>query len=1601
MSADLLSLVNQLRSTLGTMEIALGAIADAIVWTDDDGTIQWCNTAFDRLVDRSHVLVLSSKFSEVLPLTQAGSAIDPQNYPNVKVLQGEYIVTEYEFERDGRLIILEISGSCATLKHDDSGEALDNSCLAVLVIRDVTEVRQIAVRQQRTEAALRQSELRFQAFFDNAAVGAVLARADGLTLQANPALQQALGYSEAELQTMRFSDYTHPDDLARSVEFRQQVFSGERASSQLEKRYVRKDGSVFWGRLTLNPIRDAEGNTQFMLALIEDINERKQAEEALQQSESRYRALVTATAQSVFTTNADGEVVDDIPLWCALTGRSEAEGKGFGWLETVHPDDRESTMQAWSEAYRTKTLCEIEQRVQVASGEYRLFLVRGVPILDEQGNVREWVGTQTDITDRHQAEEALRLSEQKYRNLFENSQVGIGRSRLEDGLFLDANQRCAEILGFDSPADIIGHYLQNLSQDLYVNPDERQHIIDETQQHGERRSFELRLRRRNGTEAWVLLSFQRNQTSDCLDFVMTDISARKQAEAALYQREQEFRTLVENVPATIIRFDRHSRYLFINSQVERETGIPPAEFLGKTVAEMGFPEEIATRWQGILDHVFQTAQDYEAELELPLSGRLTYQSFRVVPELNHDGTVASVLAVVRDITEAKQREVERKHLEAKLLRSQQFLDSVIENIPLGLFVKDVTDEFRFVLINRFAEPFLGFTREAAIGRNDYELSSFEQSDYYRQQDIAAIQQGTLVTSEQPVMINGQKRLERVLKVPIVDAQNQATHLLCICEDITERKQREEALQLIVEGTAATTSEQFFRSFVEYLAKVMQVRYALVTEFADAAHTRVRTLAVWQGDAIAPNFDYNPSGTPCDVALNGELQDICFYSENVQVQFPDDLDLVALEGESYLGIPLIDSSGQVLGHVAVIDVNPMPHDPGRELILRIFAARASAELERKQIDDALQRRAEADSLLSQISRQFIDQDADTAINFTLQAIAQAIGAERSCIFGLAYKPQSYGYLIHEWHVDGIDYIPDHIKAANLDDFPMFKQLLNGNAFQISCVATLPTDAPEQALLQPIGIQSAVVVPMIHLDKVVGYLTADVVHWAKTWSQEDINLMSRIAEVIAIAQARYQAEEALRVAKDAAEAANRAKSTFLANMSHELRTPLNAILGFAQLMQRDPVLTPRQQGSLATINRSGEHLLNLINDVLEMSKIEAGRTVLNPVSFDLHRLLQTLQEIFQQRASAKRLSLQFEQAENLPQYVSTDEGKLRQVLINLLSNAVKFTEVGGVVVRSSRSITHSLPNDEITLRFEVEDTGTGIAANEVKQLFQPFVQTVNSERSAEGTGLGLAISRQFVRLLGGEISLRSVVGQGTLFYFTVQAKLVTPVEVATPRDARQVLSLAPNQPTYRILAVDDRPENLDLIVQLLDQVGFETRSAINGEDAIVQWQTWKPHLIWMDMRMPGMDGYEATRRIRAIEGSAVHTVIVALTASAFDEQKATILAAGCDDMVSKPFKSYVIFDKLAEHLGVQYLYEPESSSPLLKERIEDLNPASLKIMPDSWIAELYQAAVIADSDRIFQLIEQIPPNHSEIAQQLTVLVQQFDFDQILALTEIEND
>jgi two-component system sensor histidine kinase/response regulator len=470
-----------------------------------------------------------------------------------------------------------------------------------------------------------------------------------------------------------------------------------------------------------------------------------------------------------------------------------------------------------------------------------------------------------------------------------------------------------------------------------------------------------------------------------------------------------------------------------------------------------------------------------------------------------------------------------------------------------------------------------------------------------------------------------------------------------------------------------------------------------------------------------------------------------------------------------------------------------------------------------------------------------------------------------------------------------------------------------------------------------------------------------------------------------------------------------------MSHELRTPLNVILGFAQVMVHDTSLTPSQRDDLQTIRRSGDHLLSLINDVLDLSKIEARRCVLEEAGFDFISLLSTLHTMMAERATSKQIQLEFDIAPEVPQCIIADEQKLRQILLNLLSNAIKFTHQGGVTLQvkvdKEAYGTENQKGDvktlciapRLALQFEVIDTGVGIAASEQATIFDAFVQAEAGRKSISGTGLGLTISRKLLDLMNGNISVHSIPYVGSTFTFTVPVYPTSSINIQSEQRDRLVIGLAPGQPLYRILVVDDQRENSLVLVRLLTQLGLEVREATNGQDAIQIWQDWQPNLIWMDVRMPGLDGYETTKQIRAMERDQA-SIIIALTAQASESDRSLALAAGCNDHVSKPFREETLFLKLKEYLGLEYIYaDLNASSHSLAvhssgtdaDRSNLCDPSVLATLSADWLKALENAAVCGDDWAIADLASDLSPEFASLSIQLTELADKFQFEQIIQI------
>jgi len=481
---------------------------------------------------------------------------------------------------------------------------------------------------------------------------------------------------------------------------------------------------------------------------------------------------------------------------------------------------------------------------------------------------------------------------------------------------------------------------------------------------------------------------------------------------------------------------------------------------------------------------------------------------------------------------------------------------------------------------------------------------------------------------------------------------------------------------------------------------------------------------------------------------------------------------------------------------------------------------------------------------------------------------------------------------------------------------------------------------------------------------------------------------------ISEAMHRARAQATKAKKQAEAANRAKSTFLANMSHELRTPLNSILGFANILRKAPGATMEQVENLDIIYNSGENLLNLINNVLDISKIEADHIVREDTNINLGKFLLEIESLMTVQAEKKGLGFVLERSQDIPRNITVDSGKLRQVLINLIGNAIKFTENGKVSLRAEVAKRESPQLAQ--LRFEVEDTGIGIREEDKEIIFSPFEQKIEQPVAESGTGLGLAICKQYVEFFGGQIGVTSDLGKGSVFHFEIPVKESAPAEdIFTKGQRKRVTGLAEGEQSYRLLIVEDKRENRLLLRKLFEPLGFNLREAVNGQEAVKQFEQWHPHLIWMDIRMPVMNGLEATRRIKESKSGA-DTRIVALTAHALEEERREILEAGCDDYIRKPYRDTEIFNALSKQLGVRFLYAEEDMSAMASEQGE-LDIERLKKIPQYLIENLLEAAELLDNQSCLKVAGMISDHNHELGERLRSMVENLQYREMLTIID----
>ncbi len=1049
---------------------------------------------------------------------------------------------------------------------------------------------------------------------------------------------------------------------------------------------------------------------------------------------------------------------------------------------------------------------------------------------------------------------------------------------------------------------------------------------------------ELQNIKKNGELFWETASispiFNENKQITHFIAIKEDITQKKEAEAEKIKQTGLITSLLDSIPDIIFFKDINGIYLGCNPPFAQLVGKDKNQIINKTDYDL-FSKDIADEFRFYDNEMLKEKipKHNEEWITYPGGKKVLLDTLKT-PYWASDGSLIGILGISRDITI-------RKEAEEAIRSSSQKFEAIISASPDGIGMAGIDGKIQ--LMSEKLATMHGFSSDKIdeyIGKSIFEFIDASNHELLSKnlQNLIQGNKNNKISEYLALKKDGSKFYSDVNSAVLYDKNGQPSSILFVERDITERKLAEENLQ---------NERTLFRTIIDLIPDAVYVKDIEGKKIL-ANPKEVELLGMNSESEIIGITDYNL--LPDFEAKFSQSQDMKVISTGEALMNIEST-LTDKKGKQHwlLGskVPLKDIHGNITGIVGVT------HD---------ISDRKKAEDELKQLTTRLELATRAGGV------GVWELDIKSGNLYWDEQMFELYGLDKN-IFDNAY----YAWQ-NNLHPEDKARADEEIKLAinGEKEFNTEFRIVHpdNSTHNIRALATVLYDDKGEAI------------------RMIG------TNWDITAQKEsEKNLMNYTTQIemknleldMALTNSEQATAHAYAMAAEA-EMANKSKSIFLANMSHEIRTPLNAIIGFSQLLNRDSLLNQQQKDYNLSIIRAGEHLLALINEILELSKIEAGKITLNYNHIDLHELIDDIRLIFKESAKTKNIDFNLFWDENTPRYTVADESKLRQIFVNLIGNALKFTDEGSINVNINSERTE---NNEIKLIVEIKDTGCGIDDNEINSLFKHFVQTSSGIKKGSGTGLGLALSRELAVLMGGDISVKSTKGKGSIFTFYVILKIGN-MEAVVNENHKKIIRLADNQKKYKILVVDDKEENLKVAVSLLQIIGFETLEAINGLDGIEKFEDWNPDLILMDMRMPVMDGYEATCKIKATD-KGKHTPIVAITASSFEEERKKTEAIGMDGYIRKPFRESELFNTIGKILNIEYIYEDESGHNT--EKYIDDNDAlknDIDLLDDELKLKIMEAIDFADFDTLIELISEIEIDNKVLAQQLKTHAYNYEYD-----------
>ncbi len=1301
----------------------------------------------------------------------------------------------------------------------------------------------------------------------------------------------------------------HPDDRTEAAMILEQALRGEREFNP-EFRVIHADGSIHYIQAYALIQRDPAGEPLRMVGLNFDITDRKQAEVALRGSEERWQLAVAGANDGIWDWNVQANTVFLSSRWKEMRGFSEADNNNSlqEWLDGIHPDDYEAVMGGVTHHFAGNTeFFEMEYRVRCKDGSYKWILDRGKALRDGTGQVIRMAGSETDITQRKLAETALRESEEWSRSLMEGAGDAILLSDI-NGHCLTGNRKAEELLGY--PREEISHltFLQ-----LYPLADWERHTtafanISHT---GFGQVIDTTILRKDGTlvPVDIIASVITAGNQQVVLESIRDITERKTAELALRNSEARYRAILEAVPDLLLRLRKDGTCLdcILPKGAQAKKFIPIAHHLSELLP----PDQLRQQLE-IVQRTLATRELQVYEHQLLKQHQPIYEEIRVAA-INDD----EVLIIVRDITEQKQSETALRESQAALLAAQRVAH--IGNWSMDVPTQTITasaELYRIFGIDP-SQP-VSFYKEYLQRVHPADREALSQCI------DAAIAAGTSYTIDYRVLLpDGSVRHHEGRGEAVCDQQGHVIKLYGTALDITDRKQAE--LELCQNRDLR---EAIFEESADALF-IVDPDTELLTDCNE------RAVQLFEATAKHELINSCSSSLQCQPFSIEELNQI-FLELHSSGFWSREAEYITCKGTSFwanIAGTTISVAGREVGLIRLTDIT-----------------------ERKVIEQLLHQQLNKEQLLVSVLMRIRDSlELNTILAAMVQEIRPVLETDRILVY--QFYPDYSGRVVAESCADSCQ--PMLNLEFSAEPFPAesFQRYVEGGYYMVAdCHQVDMAECARQFMLS-YQIRAKLVVPIVQQEskKLWGLLIAHQCGAAREWDFWEMGLLQQLAGQLAIAiqqadlyqqvQAelaeRQRAEailqttnEQLHIANQELARATRLKDEFLANMSHELRTPLNAILGMSETLQEKVFgsLSDRQQKAVGTIERSGRHLLDLINDILDLAKIEAGKLELTTAPCAVQNLCTSSTNLVKQIAYQKNIQFNATIAPDLSD-IELDERRMRQVLVNLLSNAIKFTPTGGSVtleVWSQPAPTPAKAPDPLPfppalsdhfMHFSVVDTGIGIDPDDITKLFQAFVQIDSKlNRQYNGTGLGLALVKRITELHRGWVQVESRLSQGSRFtvvipYHPVPQTWQCQVHLPTAEAQQLIIAERVIKPSLEqqplVLLAEDNSANVETYSNYLMHCGYRLVVATNGIEAVSLAKEHHPDIILMDIQMPDMDGLEAACQIRALPELA-DTPIVALTALAMPGDRERCLAAGMSEYVAKPVRLRYLANRIAQLL-----------------------------------------------------------------------------------------